>query len=154
MKTILKKTLGLLAISTAILSFTPTTSPTGGEGFEIYVNGKVMIQRFGKEIDAVKTLKFEKASPNDKITIRYFHCGKIGKNRILTIKDGEDKLIKTWEFKDGESSSNEMSCQVSDLVSLKKGNNNVFKLYYSSSELPKARLLTSVVFEKSLMAAR
>lgn len=146
MKSIISKTVSLVAIATTLLSF---TSNFGGEGFEISLNGKVVLQQFGKEMQAVKTLQLNSASPNDKLTVRYHHCGNVGKNRILTIKDGQNKLLKEWRFKDVPTAVGDMSCRVQDLISLKKGSNTVLKLYYSSSELPEGRQLAAVLLESN-----
>ncbi len=151
MKTIIGKTIALVAVAATLLSFSPNF---GGEGFEISLNGKVVLQRFGKNMDDVKALQLSQASPNDKLTIRYHHCGRVGKNRVVTIKDGQDKLIKEWKFNDSKTALGDIGCNVQDILNLKKGSNNVFKLYYSSSELPQGRLLTSIVFDKNLLAAR
>ena len=151
MKTIIGKTLALVAVAATLLSFAPNF---GGEGFEISLNGKVVLQRFGKEINEVKTLQLNTALPKDMLTIRYHHCGKAGKNRIVTIKDAQDQLIKTWKFNDSKTIPGDIGCSVQDILNLKKGSNNVFKLYYSSSELPQGRLLTSIDFDKNLLAAR
>ncbi len=79
MKSTINKTVSLVAIAATLLSF---TSNFGGEGFEISLNGKVVLQQFGKDMAVVKTLQLIAASPNDKLTIRYHHCGNVGKNRI------------------------------------------------------------------------
>jgi len=150
MKSIISKTLMLVAIAATLLSFTPNF---GGEGFEISLNGKIVLQQFGKEMETVKTLQLSAASPNDQLTIRYHHCGKVGKNRVVTIKDAQDNLVKEWHFKDVATAVGGMSCSVQDILSLKKGGNNVFKIYYSSTELPQGRMLTSVVFENNKTAA-
>jgi hypothetical protein len=148
MKSIISKTFALVAIAATLLSFS-SNSPSGGEGFEISLNGKVVLQQFGKDMDKVKTLQLSAASPNDKITIRYHHCGRVGKNRIVTIKDGQNNLVKEWRFKDVQTALGDMSCNVRDLISLKKGDNSVLNLYYSSSELPNGRQLASVVLGNS-----
>ena len=157
MKTFISKTVAVVAITAALFSFStksPLGSPAGGEGFEILLNGKMVLQSFGKSLNSVKTLQLSEASANDKLTIRYHHCGKVGKNRIVTIKDGQDNLVKTWRFKDAQTAVSDMSCNVQDIISLKKGSNRVFKLYYSSSELPAGRMLVSVVFDKTDVAIR
>lgn len=146
MKSMISKTCTLVAIAATLLSF---NANFGGEGFEISLNGKIVLQQFGKDMDVVKTLQLQSASSNDKLTIRYYHCGKVGKNRTLTIKDGQNNLVKEWRFKDVSSPTADMSCHVQDLFSLKKGNNNVLNLYYSSSELPKGRQLASVILQNS-----
>ena len=102
-----------------------------------------MLQQFGKEMNVVKTLQLHSASPKDQLTIRYHHCGKVGKNRVVTIKDGQDKLLKEFRFKDVQIPYGEMSCKVQELLSL-KGSDQVLKLYYSSSELPNGRHLATV----------
>lgn len=151
MKLILSKTLALVAIAATLLSF---SSNFGGEGFEISLNGKIVLQQFGKDMDAVKNLQINNSSPNDKLNIRYYHCGRIGKNRVVTIKDGQNKLIKEWKFKDAQTATGDMRCTLQDLISLKTNGNNVFKLYYSSSELPEGRMLASVTLGNSNLAAR
>jgi hypothetical protein len=151
MKKIISKTFALVAIAAFLFSFTPNF---GGEGFEISLNGKIVLQQFGKDMDNVKTLQLNSASPNDKLTISYHHCGRVGKNRIVTIKDRQDNVIKVWRFKDAETTVGSMSCSVQDIITLKTGSNNVFKLYYSSSELPQGRMLASVTLGNNNLAAR
>jgi hypothetical protein len=60
MKSIISKTLTLVAIAVTLLSFTVYF---GGEGFEISLNGKVVLQQFGKEMDVVKTLELNSQHP-------------------------------------------------------------------------------------------
>jgi hypothetical protein len=148
MKSIISKTMTLVAVAAVLLSFSPNlpkTSGHGGEGFEISLNGKVIIQRYGNNINEVNNLKLDQSSPDDKLTIRYHHCGRVGKNRIVTIKDGQDKTVKVWSFADTNEAVAPMSCYVKDILNLKKGNDGILKLYYSSSELPKGRMLAAIV---------
>jgi hypothetical protein len=142
MKTIISKAFALLAIAATLLSF----SPSGGEGFEVLVNGKTVLQKFGGEMDKENVLQLSKTSPTDKITFRYHHCGRVGKNRVITIKDMNDVTIKVLKFTDVPDPVGDMSCTIQDLVSLQTKGNTSFKVYYSSSELPKGRQLVSVIF--------
>lgn len=151
MKSIISKAVMLVAIAAALISFTPNF---GGEGFEILLNGKAVLQQFGKDLNTAKTLQLNSASPNDKITIRYWHCGREGKNRIVTIKDSQDRVIKKWLFKDAGTAVGDMSCSAQDILSLSKAGNTVFKIYYSSSELPEGRMLTTLIFNKNSLTAR
>ncbi len=142
MKKIISKTFALVAIAATLLSF---TLKFGGEGFEILVNGKVVVQKYGSDMDNVKLLELNKTAPKDKLSIRYYHCGKVGKNRMVTLKDGDNNIVRVFRFADVATPVGEKSCTIQDLISLKNGNNHVFKLYYSSSELPKGRQLASVI---------
>ncbi len=141
MKKMITYAMMLVAVATALLSFKPNF---GGEGFEILLNGKVLLQQFGKDLNSVKNLQLNQVSATDKLTIRYYHCGHVGKNRIVTVKDGQDRILKQWRYRDSESPVGEMQCSAQDIITLKKAGTDVFKLYYSSSELPNGRMLASV----------
>jgi hypothetical protein len=135
-----KKLAGLIFCAT-LFSF---SSGSGGEGFEIYLNNKVVLQQFGSNMNTVKTLKLDQAAANDEIAVRYHHCGRVGKNRIITIKDEQDKVLKQWKFSDASDAANRMTCKVKDIMGLKNSKGATLKLYYSSSELPKERQLVSI----------
>ena len=137
----ISKAMMLVAIAAALLSFSPRF---GGEGFEILLNGKVLLQQFGKDLNTVKNLQLGQVSANDKLTIRYHHCGNVGKNRVVTIKDGQDRVLKQWRYKDSESRVAEMQCSTQDIITLNKAGTRVFRIYYSSSELPNGRMLASI----------
>jgi len=146
MKAMISKAMMLVATAAALLSFSPKF---GGEGFEILLNGKVLLQQFGKDINTVKNLRLSQVSASDKLTIRYYHCGHVGKNRIVTVKDGNDRILKQWRYNDSRSAASEMLCSAQDIIDLKKGGNSIFKIYYSSSELPNGRMLASVTVGNS-----
>src|ERR1044071_6607861 len=86
MKTNIKKTMlfGLMAATLMLFAF---TSPKGGESFEIYLNGKIIVQQALYSDKSVKNLQLTSTSANDKLDIYYNHCGQTGKNRTITIKD-------------------------------------------------------------------
>jgi hypothetical protein len=133
--------LSLLTIGVVLFSF----SPKGGEGFEIYLNNKLVMQQFGSQMASVKSFPIDQRFSNDQLTVKYYHCGQVGKNRHITIKDGQNKVIKEWRFND-DSKNAAMNCPVKEILSFQKGNaESKLGLYYSSSELPKERLLVSIV---------
>lgn len=136
------KRLAGVALCTILLSF---STGSGGEGFEIYLNSKLVLQQYGRDMNIVKTLNLDQAADDDQLSIRYHHCGRVGKSRTITIKDAEDKILKEWKFTDVSDAASRMTCKVKDILGLRNGKDNTLKLYYSSSELPKGRLLTSIV---------
>ena len=94
------------------------------------------MQQFGNDMNVVKTLNLQQASPTDEIWVKYHHCGKIGKNWIITIKDEQDKVLKQWKFSTSHQRLlDPMTCKVKDILGLKNGKSSILKLYYSSSEL-------------------
>jgi hypothetical protein len=143
MKRIISKALALVTVSTFLFSF---TLKPGGEGFEIFLNNKVIIQKFGTEINSVQNLSLNNSSAGDKLIIKYHHCGRVGKNRIITIKDAQNKSLKEFHYADAGSTVSSMLVNVKDLYSLKKVYNGTLKLFYSSTELPAGRVLATINF--------
>ncbi len=137
------KSLAGIALYAILLSFTSRNA--GGEGFEIYLNNKLVLEQYGSKMDVVKTLNLEKANDDDILSVRYHHCGRVGKSRTITVKDAQNKVLKEWKFNDSPDVASRISCKVKDIVSLSKGKDKTLKLYYSSSELPKGRQLASIV---------
>ncbi len=140
MKSIISKSMLALAICATLFSF---INRPGGEGFEIYLNNKVVLQQFGKEMNSVKNLQLTQSSATDKLTIKYHHCGRIGKNRVVTVKDAQNKVLKEFRYVDVATPVAAMTVDVKDILTLKKANNQL-KLYYSSSELPNGRMLALI----------
>ena len=136
---------GLAALALAAVLFSFSRDNAGGEGFEIYLNNKVVLQQYGNDMNKVKTLNLDNAADNDQLAIRYHHCGRVGKNRTVIIRDGQDNILKEWKFSDVSDAAARMTCKVKEIRDLQTGKDKTLKLYYSSSELPKGRLLTSIV---------
>lgn len=141
MKSLISKTVALIAICTTLFSF---SSNPGGEGFEIYLNNQVVIQQYGKDVNVIKSLQLGQSSADDKITIKYHHCGRPGKNRLVLIKDINNKTLKEFHYADATTSVSAMLVNVKDIKALKKGTTNTLKLFYSSSELPDGRILATI----------
>lgn len=131
----------LLVLCFGLLSF---ASKRGGDSFEIWLNGKRLIQQFVHVSNGVQTLQLTPTSENEKLDIYYRHCGQTGTNRYITIKDESDHALKVWKFTDANGSDAAMSIKVKDILSLKKNKNSKLNIFYSSAELPKGRELASL----------
>jgi len=149
MKSIIIKTMSLVAIAATLFSFSPKP---GGEGFEISLNNKVLIQRYGSDISAVNNLQLNQSAASGQLIIKYHHCGRVGKNRVVSIRDGQNNLLKEFRYADVATPVAAMSLPVKDILALKKGSANTLKLYYTSSELPNGRMLTSIILGNSGVA--
>lgn len=145
MKTIISKTIAMVAFSATMLSFSPKP---GGEGFEISLNNKIVIQQFGSDMNNVKSLQLNQSRLDDQLTIKYHHCGRVGKNRIVTIKDGQNNILKKFIYADVTTPVAAMTIPVQDILNLKKSAGSTLKLFYSSSELPSGRILASIILEQ------
>jgi hypothetical protein len=84
------------------------------------------------------------ASANDKLNIYYRHCGQVGTDRYITIKDGNDRPLKVWKFADASGNNPAMSIKLKDISGLKKSKNSKLNIFYSSNELPKGKVLATL----------
>ena len=128
----------LLIMGTLLFSF----SPKGGESFEIYLNNKLVVQQVGRQMNAAQSLQLSPAFSNEELTVKYYHCGQVGKDRHVTIKDQQGRILKDWRFYDN-SKNGAMDCPVNEILALQKQNNSL-DLYYSSKEIPNGRLLVTI----------
>lgn len=141
----------LASFSFLLLSF---YTNKGGEGFEIYLDSKLVLQQFNNNISHSNSISLDKNLSNSEITVKYFHCGRVGKNRIITIKDDSQKILKEWHYPDVAAANMTsgqlaMTFKVADILSLQKKTVGKFSLYYSSGELPQGRLLTTLICDNA-----
>jgi len=135
----------LLTISVALFSFSSTKNNLGGEGFEVYLNDKLVLQQYGKDMDKINNLQLDQSASNGQLAIRYYHCGRPGKSRIVSIKDEQNIVLKEWKFGDAKDASAKVSCSVKDIITLPKIKaGKKVNLYYAASELPNGRLLATI----------
>jgi hypothetical protein len=135
-----------------LLSF--STLP-GGENYRIYINKKLIMEKFVSNNMASAYLTLNQGNVNDKIDIMYNHCGQTGTARHLVIKDEQNRVVKDMKFADANGSDIMMSFGAKEILSLQTGDNPPkLKLYYSSKELPSGKLLATLVKGSSVSVAK
>ena len=141
-----KKTNFLTALSLIIVSATcfAFTVRNGGEGYEIYLDNKVVLQQYGKQMDEVKNLPLTNAYANTSLAIRYFHCGKNGTGRTVSIRNQKNIVLKQWRYGD---TGVMLTCNVNDITGLQNTVNGPLQLFYTSNELPAGRTLAIITGE-------
>ena len=149
-KLIVAKSL-LVLVCAMLFSF---SSKRGGDSFEIVLNGKRVLQQFVYVSKGVQTIQLTQTSDNDKLDIYYNHCGQVGKNRYITIKNEKDEAIKVWKFADAVDKNGAMSLKLKDVLSLRKNKTDKLNLFYSSSELPAGRTLATIAGEETGIARK
>ena len=141
----------LVLICISLFSF---TSKFGGDSFEVWLNGKRILQQYVHVSKGVQTLHLASASPSDRLDIYYSHCGQTGTNRLITAKDEKDRPLKVWKFTDATGKSAAMSFKLTDLLSLKKHKTDKLNLVYSSSQLRDGRMIATIDSENDTGIAR
>jgi hypothetical protein len=130
------------------------TSNFGGDSFEVWLNGKRVLQQYVHLSKGVQTLQLANASENDRLEIYYRHCGQTGTNRYITVQDEKNRPLKVWKFTNATEKNVAMSFKLKDILALKKNKSDKLNLVYSSTELPKGRLLATIVPEDGTGIAR
>jgi len=134
----------LLAVfSTVLFSF---SASRGGDSFSIYLNEKLILQQFIYADKSVKTISLSEARPGDELRVQYSHCGVVGKNRVLTIKDSQNNVVKQLRFANGKNS---MVFKLRDISGGTAGKSRM-QLIYSSAEIPGGFVLASLIMDKSI----
>lgn len=130
----------ILAVIAATITLCSFSSAPGGEGFEVYKNNTLLFQQFGNNMKTVKTLSLNNIRSTDKLTIKYYHCGKTGKNRHIIVRGGNNAELKNWQYANTTSRDEGMSFNPAEIV---RNNSNTDKVnvYYTSEEMPKEKLL-------------
>jgi hypothetical protein len=143
MRTLISKAsliLAGLAFSFGISSF----NRPGGDMFEVYIGKEMMIQQALHNDKSVKQITLRPEQKDEKMSIKFFHCGKSGTQRTITLRDENDQVLKTLSFSEPKSSSSVMSFPVSEIVKFQSRKNSLVRLYYSSAEMPSGKWLVSV----------
>lgn len=132
----------LLIISAIQFSF---ISPAGGEGFEIYVDNQLVLQKFNKEMKEVQNIHLNTVNNKSVLKVKYYHCGMVGKSRTLELKTGNQKTLKQWQFENEEGKNFGIAVAVKEILdSQKQSGNGTVYLYYTSKEAPQGRLLAGI----------
>ncbi len=142
----------LIALLVAFLAaFSPKP---GGEGFEIFLNSKVLLQQFGKDINNVKKIEMGQVSAGDKLVVQYYHCGQAGKNRIISLRTENGKLVKQYKYPDGKTSVTGMSIDAAELASaLSKLGNTPVLISYTAYGLSNEKQLATLSYNSKMVAA-
>jgi hypothetical protein len=126
------------------LSFTAFgfTSKFGLDGYEIYLNNKLILKQYVNQPVNLRVLQLDKANESDELRIKYTHCRMKGPGtgRSITLKDEQGNTLKKWAFADASDFS--MTIPVKELQLLeKKSALHELSLHYASRELPNGEML-------------
>lgn len=155
MQTIIKKPLLAFLLLAFGLSLASFSDRKGGDSFAIFLNDKLVLEQFMYKDRTVKSLVLTDANYNDKLSIRFSHCGKSGTERSISLIDPQDRVVKKWTFANSSNPNSAMSCSVKEIMDLQKTKGNfALRLFYASEEMPKGHVLLSVAKRNTSVASR
>lgn len=130
----------MVAVCAALFSF---SDKLGTDSFTIYLNDRLILSEYVRPETAVKSFSLNVNSTADVLKIHYDHCGRIGSGRSVSIQNDQHEVLKTWNFPDSDSRF--MSLKVSEIPVATRAGAQKLYLLYSSREIPKGKLLASVI---------
>lgn len=143
--------LAIIGIATFMVAF---RSPAGGEGFEIYIDNKLLVQKFNADMKKLTNLQLSAASSKSNLSVKFYHCGMVGTNRMLLLKDADHRLLKQWQFSNTGAKNYAISIPVSEILELhKKAKTGTVYLFYSSKETAEAKFLAGIINNNKKTAA-
>ncbi len=152
MKKNLRQKLMKLAILTTVFSgLLSFACLAGGDVYEIYLNDKLVYKQEYKQVSGSNNLHLGDLNMNDKLVIKYSHCGVTGQDRSIVIKDENGKIIKEWKFTEAKNNQSVMVIPVKELLDLKAKTASL-KLYYAAKQLPEGRMLASITLDEKKVA--
>ena len=138
--------ISMMLLSLTFLSFRP-----GGDHYEVYLNKKLVFTQIVSQPGSIKTLALDQRNVNDQVDVYYSHCGKLGTNRTIAIKDGKN-VLKQWRFSDAAGKF--MSVGAKEILAFQaKNTDRKLNLYYSSEQMPDGKLLASIVLDTEVNKA-
>lgn len=141
------KRYAMMAVALLFCSFLFSFSGKwGGDVFAVFLNGKQVHQQAVYADKSVKTLTLPAGRASDKIEMYYSHCGKPGHNRVITVRNEKNALIRKLHFGNGKDHHSLMGFTRKDLGAK---DTEQMQLYYSSEELPHEMLLARIVWKEA-----
>lgn len=132
-----------VALFTTLSSFSHLT---GAHSVQVYFDGKLMLEQYINTESQAPRLMLNPAEKYSQLIVKYNECGRTVTGRTLTLKDGNDKVLKDWHF-DGASTGyrESMTCSVKEVLALKPKGSETLKLFYSSKDFPQGQQIAYLV---------
>jgi hypothetical protein len=139
------RAIGLLAL---LIYFASVSAKAGGDGYEIYLNNKLILKQYQGQNLSLTSLVLSEANVNDKIVICYTRCNvpdQSGKSRSITLKDNNGNVLKVWTFNNLAEDKGSMSIPVQEILELqKKTGEKPVSIFYAAQDHAQTQILPSL----------
>jgi hypothetical protein len=123
----------------ACFSFSVINDPKGGDTVEIYLDDKLVLRQFIHNDYSIKKISLSSDDRQKDLRVFYNHCGKIGVDRRIFLKNKQDKVVQSWSY--ANNNKKWMHCPVNKIQA--KAENTV-ELFYQSKEIPNGKLIAYI----------
>jgi hypothetical protein len=127
----------------------------GAHSVQIYLDSKLVIDQYinFKKVDVAK-LTLNPADKVQQLIVKYNECERPATGRTITIKDENNKALKSWSFGGGTGYKDPMACNVKEIFALRQNGSSALKLFYSSNELSEGQQIATVLFAGNITASK
>lgn len=137
-----------LAILVFCVSFAGISAKAGGDGYEIYLNNKLILKQYAGQTVSLTSLELNPSNAKDQLVIYYTRCNakdNSGKGRSITLKDRKGNTLKSWTFADMKDNKGAMVIPVKEILDLEKKNGESnLTIFYASQDHPQTQILPSL----------
>jgi len=113
----------------------------GGDYYKVLLNNRLITEQYLTQPVAMKTLSLTNSNNGDHLTVYYSHCGTVGKERSVSVRNQSGSVLKEWKFAD--SKTMELQLPVKEILNASSKKGPVF-LYYASKEIPSGKQLLAI----------
>jgi len=137
-----------LVLMVFFISFAAMNAKAGGDGYEIYLNNKLILKQYQGQSLSLTSLVLSQSNLNDKLVICYTRCNvpdNSGKSRSITLKDNNGTVLKVWTFNNLPGDKGSMSIPVREILDLqKKIGEKPITIYYAAQDHASTQILPSL----------
>jgi len=136
----------LLTLAALVATLSSFSRFLGADSFKVYLNDNLIFEQYVTPETSVQAISLSESSGDEMLTVYYDHCGHIGKQRSLTLLDG-NSVLKKWDFPNAKTvASSGMRCPIREIKAMQTPGKTI-SLVYESLELQSP--LTLLTFSSS-----
>ena len=140
-----------IVLCTILFAF---TRPMGAHSVQVYLDKKLVVDQHLDFKGNAPKIKLDANEKYNQLIVKYDECGRTVTGRKITVKDGDNKMLKAWYFKGSANGFGQpMEFQFNDILALRQNGNNTLKLYYSSNDFPEGQHMASLVIGGNAVTA-
>lgn len=122
----------------------------GGDMFQIFWNGKQVLQQFVHISKETKTLQLSTFGEKDQLQVLYSHCGTSGKSREIIFRSEKNEALHAFQFQNHQDPNSRMAISGKAFGKVQPGK---MYMYYRSKEIPTEKLLAIIYLSNGALHA-
>lgn len=115
----------------------------GGYSYTLHLNNRLVSEQYITPTFETPTLTLSDQDKKGTLTVYFNECGQIGRQRKLSVRVSDQKVLKEWSFANSSSQHDPLQLTLKDLSAY--AHSGTMAIYYSSERVSKPQVLAYVV---------